>query len=436
MQLRDTELAIKQSVAEGAALKGALDPLRGLAAQLAGEYSRIQDAAREAEARSVAAVETVQDIEKRLGPLAALQDLGRHTDERFEALNALAEEVTVKGHTLNGQKEMIAHAVAEAGRVADLVCAMEARIAKLKDGDHLLEQTEARLGRLEEVAAETTAQLERKEQLREELGRLETEVQTLTESGRRQVEASKTESVVWDDLRVQLRETELAIKQSVAEGAALKGALDPLRGLAAELAGEYSRIQDAAREAEARSVAAVETVQDIEKRLGPLAALQDLGRQTDERFEALNALAEEVTVKGQTLNGQKEMIAHAVAEAGRVADLVCAMEARIAKLKDGDHLLEQAEARLGRLEEIAAETTAQLERKERLSRRQAEASKTESVVWEDLRVQLRDTELAIKQSVAEGAALKGALDPLRGLATQLAEEYSRIPGRGARGRGP
>ena len=74
-------------------------------------------------------METVQDIEKRLGPLAALQDLGRHTDERFEALNALAEEVTVKGHTLNGQKEMIAQAVAEAGRVADLVCAMEARMA-------------------------------------------------------------------------------------------------------------------------------------------------------------------------------------------------------------------------------------------------------------------------------------------------------------------
>ena len=63
-----------------------MDPLRGLVAQLAGEYSRIQEAAREAEERSVTAAETVQDIEKRLGPLAALQDLSRHTDERFEAL--------------------------------------------------------------------------------------------------------------------------------------------------------------------------------------------------------------------------------------------------------------------------------------------------------------------------------------------------------------
>jgi DNA repair exonuclease SbcCD ATPase subunit len=180
-------------------------------------------------------VETVQDIEERLGPLTALQDLGRHIEERFESLQALADEVTVKAQTLNDQKEMI-------------------------------EQAEARLGRLDEVAAETTAQLERREQLKDELGRelarLETDVQIPTESGRRQVEASRTESVVWEDLRAQLRETEQAIKQSVAEGAALKG-------------------------------------------------------QIDERFEALHALAEEVTVKGQMLNGQREMIEHTVVEARR-----------------------------------------------------------------------------------------------------------------------
>jgi len=191
VQLRETELAIRQSVAEGAAVTGALDPLRELATQLAGEYSRIQEVAREAEERIVTAVEAVQDLEKRLGPLVALQDISRHTDERFEALNALADEVTSRRHTLNDEKEMIDHAVVEAGRVADLIRAMEMRIAKLKDGDHLLEQTEARLGRLEEMSAETTAQLERREQLRDELGRelrrLETEVQIVTESARRQV---------------------------------------------------------------------------------------------------------------------------------------------------------------------------------------------------------------------------------------------------------
>jgi hypothetical protein len=188
-QLRETEAAITQSVAEGAALKSALDALQGLATQLAGEYSRIREVAREAEDRSVAAVEAVQDLEKRLGPLAALQDLSRHTDERFEALNALAEEVTSKSYTLNGEKERIDHAVVEAGRVADLICAMEMRIAKLKDWD-LLEQAEARLGRLQEVSVETTAQLERREQLRDELGRelrrLETQVQIATESAGRQ----------------------------------------------------------------------------------------------------------------------------------------------------------------------------------------------------------------------------------------------------------
>lgn len=342
-------------------------------------------------------VETVQAPEKRLGPLAALQDLSRHVDEQFAALTALAAEVTLKVATLkdgdrllehteerlqrleavaaettaqlerreqlrdelarelvrletdvqiltesgrrqvetsktetavwdnlraqlreteqavkesvahtNGQKEMIEHAVAEAGRVAGLVDAMETRMATLKDGNHLLDQTEARLQRLEALAADMAAQLERREQLRVELGRelvrLESEVQILTESGRRQVEASKTEAAVWENLRAQLRDTEQVIKQSVA--------------------------------------------------------------QTDERLEALNALAEEVTVTGYTLNGQKEMIERAVAEAGRVAGMVDALQTRMATLKDGDRLLDQTEAGLERLEALAVETAAQLEQRE------------------------------------------------------------------------
>ena len=226
---------------------------------------------------------TVQDIEQRLGPLTALQDLSRHIDERFESLHALAEEITVEGQTLNDHQG------------ADRAGRGETRTTR-------------------RVAAETTAQLERREQLRDELerelGRLETEGRTLTASAQRQIETSKIESAVWEDLRGQLRETELAVKQSVAEGAALKGVLE-----------------------------------DIEKQLGPLAALQELSRHTDERFEALHSLAEEVTVKGQTLNDQKEMIERAVVEAGRVAGLVDALDTRLAGLKDGDHLLELTEAR-------------------------------------------------------------------------------------------
>ena len=171
----------------------ALDPLREIAAQLAADFNRIQERAREAEQRSATAMETVQDVEQRLGLLPALQDLSRQIDERFAALHALAEEVAIKGQTLNGQKETI-------------------------------EQAEVKLGRLEGVAAETAAQLERGELLRDELGRemvrLETEVQALCESAQRQVDASRIESGVLEKLRLQLRETEGAIRQTVAEGAA------------------------------------------------------------------------------------------------------------------------------------------------------------------------------------------------------------------------
>jgi len=353
----------------------ALNPLRELAAQLAGEYSRIQDAARDAEARYATAVETVQDIEKRLGPLTALQDLGRHIDERFESLRALADEVTVKAQTLNDQKEMIEHAMVKAGRVADLLSAMDTRMATLKDGDHLLEQAEARLGRLEAVAAETTAQLERREQLKEELEHIDDRFEALhalddevtvkgeTLNGQREmIERAVVEAGRVAELMGAMETRIAALKDGNLLIELTETRLRRLEEVAAETTAQFQR-RDRLRDELGLELARLEMEVQVLTESG--RRLQDLGRHTDERFEALNALADELTVRAQTLNGQNEMIARAVVEAARVAGLVDAMETRMAKLAVTDHLREQTEARLVRLEAAAADTTARLQRSER-----------------------------------------------------------------------
>ena len=125
--------------------------------------------------------------------------------------------------------------------------------------------------------------------------RVETEVQVVTESARRQIEVVEARVGRLGNLRVQPE------KRSLPSGSQWRRALHSrapwtrFEGLPRSWPGSTGRIQEAAREAEQRSATAVETVQALEKRLGPLAALQDLSRHTDERFEALNALAEEVT---------------------------------------------------------------------------------------------------------------------------------------------
>ena len=62
-------------------------------------------------------VEIVKEVEKRLGPLAELQELTKTTDERMTSLNALAEHVGQKIKALENQKHTVEHAVVESNRL-------------------------------------------------------------------------------------------------------------------------------------------------------------------------------------------------------------------------------------------------------------------------------------------------------------------------------
>jgi hypothetical protein len=124
----------------------------------------------------------------------------------------------------------------------------------------------------------------------------------------RSAAAATSESVALADLRGQLRETEIAVKQSVDEVGAFKAELDRLREVAVRLAGQYSQIKEATDAAEKRSATALEIVNAIETRLGPLAVLRDLSTSTDAHLAAHNALGDQVARKAETSEGQKDNI--------------------------------------------------------------------------------------------------------------------------------
>ena len=98
----------------------------------------------------------VKEVEKRLGPLAQLQEMSKTTEERMATLNALAEHVTQKIKALENQKHTVEHAVVEANRLNEMVWAMEVQINKLNEGARQATRTEELIERVEKLSREVT----------------------------------------------------------------------------------------------------------------------------------------------------------------------------------------------------------------------------------------------------------------------------------------
>ena len=122
----------------------------------------------------------------------------------------------------------------------------------------------------------------------------------------------KKERSAFDELRGQLREADSDVRQSLGQGATLKGELDQIRSIATTLTQDYGKIRETSREAREDTTAAMATVKEVENKLGPLARLHELSQSTEERLTSLNALAEHVSLKAKALESQQQAVAHAV----------------------------------------------------------------------------------------------------------------------------
>src|SRR5439155_10092450 len=145
----------------------------------------------------------------------------------------------------------------------------------------------------------------------------------------------KKERSTLDELRGQLQKADGEVKQSLTQVGALKGELDHIRKSAATLTEDHSKIREISRESREDTTAAMTAVKEVEAKLGPLARLHELSKNTEERLTTLNALAEHVTHKAKALDSQQQAVEHAVVQANRVNEMVWAMDVQIAKLNEG-----------------------------------------------------------------------------------------------------
>ncbi len=247
--------------------------------------------------------------------------------------------------------------------------------------------------------------------------------------------ALKMEHVALEELRGQLRTAQTEIKQSVDHAGALESELEQIRGIASGLTEDCARLSETSRMAREDSSAAMTAVKEVEKKLGPLAQLRELGQDTEERLVALNALAERVSLKAKVIESQQLTVEHALVQANRVNEMVWSMEGQISKLKEGMKHAATAEETIARLEKLSADTTERLESAAKLheetERQTAGLEKRGALLLESMHAQVGT--LAIDKKEIEAVderlrALDGAVGRAEARMSALGEQEKFLSG--------
>ena len=260
-----------------------------MAGQLGQDYAKLKDASREAREQANTTVETVKDIEKRLGPLAKLQEMTKSTEERMATLNALAEHVLQKVKVLENQKHTVEHAVVESNRLNEMIWNMDVQIAKLNEGSRQAARTEEMIERIEKLSRDVTGQLDgatkAKEAFANEVARLDKDRTSLTEFVRNYVERLAVERKDFDafEQRVSALQSSITQAEKGMEGLATRER--SIAAMGQKVDGITKQMQDLTTQAD-----------DLQKKQSSLDALQeglaqvdDLAKRTAWQFDSLKA---------------------------------------------------------------------------------------------------------------------------------------------------
>ena len=346
--LRQTEVAIEQSKSDANVVGRNLLELRNISARLVRGYGVLEDACRQTERRSDKALETLVDIEARLGPLAIVRDLTNKTDDRLAVLRQLGEEVMQRSAVFQAQQESVDLALARVAQANALLATLDERVTALTASD-TLQQAEATVEHLARHAAEITASLERR--------------------------ASETTAALAG--RIDGFDAQKAkIEQGLAEAARVTGLVASLDAHLATLTGPDQALAKAEARIESLQRHAAETTTDLQQRTDAIttalgertaAATADLEQRAAGMIADLERRATgttgELERRIERFDAQKPAIAQALSEVARVTDLVSAVDAHLAALTEPDQALARAEARVEQLQSRAAETTGSLEQR-------------------------------------------------------------------------
>ncbi|MCA1650172.1 MAG: hypothetical protein LC753_07770 [Acidobacteria bacterium] len=233
-----------------------------------------------------------------------------------------------------------------AGRVKELE-AIDARVRALADA----------VARAEQEAQKLTAPDSDFQKHRQAVHQLSSQVLQTRDS----LDALKQEQAVLDELRETLRHTQTDVKDSADRTGALKSEFEQLRSLGTHLTQEIGRVKDVSREMHDEAGSTLTIVKEVEKKLGPVAQLQEMSKTTEERMATLNALAEHVGQKIKSLENQKHVVERAVIESNRLSEMIWNMDVQITKLNEASRETTRTEELIERVEKMSREVAEQLD---------------------------------------------------------------------------
>jgi DNA repair exonuclease SbcCD ATPase subunit len=284
--------------------------------------------------------------------------------EERSAISAMLTALTTRSAKLAPLGKSLEVVAEKATTVTTRLDEITKRLSALDDRAKELEEIDQRILALKESARQAEQTTQKAIGPDGELQKHREAVQHLSSQAlgtQATLETLKKERATLEELRTQLQKADGEVKQSLGQSSTLKAELDQIRSIATTLTQDYAKIREHSREAREDTTAAMATVKEVEAKLGPLAQLHELSQSTEERLIALNSLAEHVSHKAKTLEGQQQSVEHAVVQANRVNEMVWAMDVQIGKLNEGLKQVARADDTLSRTERVAAESNAQLE---------------------------------------------------------------------------
>ena len=440
-QLHLATAEVGQTLAGVAACKAELGALRASETGLRLEMQDIQTSASAVRADSTAAAQAVNEVQGKLESLAQLQELSKGTEKRLASLNALAEHVSHKARALETQKHTVEHAVVEATRLNEMVWAMDAQIAKLAAGNAQMQQTDAAVARMDELAQASTHELAaataaRDEFLRESV-RLEGQGHALTEYMKSAIERLSVQRREVDAFDERLKSLSLAVGESetrVQSVLAKDEALSAMQHRTDVLGKTFAALM-----AQAAELARKQS--DLDSLADRLAQVDGLAKRTAAQHEGLmqsqqdvdavrRELAEFHTAHAQAMQLRDRLaVDRAALEAlsertatmlGRAPEIEARLDAVLGKMA----LVDEGNKSAARLDELAGGLDAQLTR---VGARLQFVERIEERV-NGLQVVTTDVERMLAEQLARRAEVESLKNLCDTLATQVVDAQQKLDG--------
>ena len=287
---REERRALREGLAALAVTKELINSAREERRALSGALRQATDgtarmvetskALESAEARAKSSTVNLEPLAKRIEELEHRATALGEVDQRVEALaetTAQAQRQAAKLISLDGELESCRHEVQQLGsQTRDTGASLEAFRRALGEGDQRVE-----------ALAETTVQAQRQAakliSLDGEFENCKREVQQLraqTGDTGASLEAFRRELAALEDFRNQYQQARGELKeleQGVNQAIALRLELEQMHVVAGQLAQDYNKIHDTAREVRKDSAAASRAVREVKRKLDVQVASLDVG---------------------------------------------------------------------------------------------------------------------------------------------------------------